>query len=189
MNWTVYLLALWLVLGLELSLKPALALGPTAIAPSLVLPLVIFVAMHAPSVAALWAAAVAGLLLDLTFPLALTTGGEVRVPGPSALGFTLASALTLNLRAMLIKRNPLTLLAMSIAGAIVAAIVVVALLTIRATYGDPIAFRPAPQLGARLLSSLYTGVAALLQALILFPMATLFGFTSHHAGHRRFTTR
>lgn len=189
MNWTVYILSLWILLGLELSLKPALALGPTSIAPSLVLPLVIFVAMHAPAALALWAAAIAGLLLDLTFPIALTTGGEVRVPGPSALGFTLAAALTLNLRAMLIKRNPLTLLAMSIAGAAVSAIVVVALLSIRAMYGDPITFRPAPQLGARLLSSLYTGIAALLEALILFPLATLFGFTSHHAGHRRFTTR
>jgi cell shape-determining protein MreD len=189
MNWPVFLLALWLLLGLELALKPALALGPTAIAPCLVLPLIIFVAMHAPAVAALWAALIAGLLLDLTFPIALTGGGEVRVPGPAALGLTLAATLVLNLRAMLIKRNPLTLLAMAVAGSLVWSVVVVALLSIRATYGDPIAWHAGAELATRLASSLYTGVAGLVEALILFPMATLFGFTSHHAGARRFTGR
>lgn len=189
MNWTVFLLSLWLLLGLEIGLKPALALGPTTIAPSLVLPLVVFVAMHAPAVGALWAAAIAGLLLDLTFPIGLEGGGEVRVPGPAALGFVLAATLVLSLRSMLIKRNPLTLLAMAIAGAIVSAVVVVALFTLRQATGDPIAWHAGSELGSRLASSLYTGVAGLLEALILFPMAALFGFTSHHAGQRRFTAR
>jgi rod shape-determining protein MreD len=189
MNWLVYLLALWVLLGLEIGLKPSLALGPTGIAPSLVVPLVVFVAMHAPAVAALWAAAVAGLLLDLTFPVPLEGGGEVRIPGPAALGLVLAAALVLNLRSMLIKRNPLTLAAAATVGAAVASVVVVALLTVRDLAGDPIVWRAGGELGRRLVSALATGVAGLVEALVLFPLAGAFGFTSHHSGGRRFAGR
>lgn len=189
MNWVVYLLSLWIVLGLELGLKPALALGPTSVAPSLVVPLVVFVAMHAPAVTALWAATIAGLVLDLTFPIGLEGGGEVRVPGPAALGLTLAAALVLNLRAMLIKRNPLTLGAASGVGAGVLAVVVVVAMSIREATGDPIAWRATSELGTRVLAALFTGIAGVALALVLFPLAGTFGFSAGAAGTRRFGGR
>ncbi|MCA9288464.1 MAG: hypothetical protein KDA05_07760 [Phycisphaerales bacterium] len=181
-------LILWVALGLELGLRPALALGPTGIAPSIVIPLVVFVAMHAPGMAAAWAAVAAGLLLDLTFPIGLEGGGEVRVPGPMAIGLLLAAAATTSIRGMLIKHNPLTVAAVSVVAALIAWLTAWALLGVRGLYGDPISFSAGPEFGRRILSSLYTGVVGGIEALVLFPIAGVFGFQSS-AGPRRMVPR
>ena len=189
MNRLTFAVALWILLGLDLGLKPVIALGPTAIAPSLILPLVVFVALHAPSVAALWAGLIAGLMLDLTFPIAIDGGGERRVPGPAALGTLLAVAMVLHLRSMLIGRNPLTLVALTVAAGLVQGAVVVAMLTARSIAGDPISHSAAEHLLARAGSAVYSGLAAGILALVLFPAAGLFAFPSHPPGSRRFSAR
>ncbi|MEZ6232784.1 MAG: hypothetical protein R3B68_01210 [Phycisphaerales bacterium] len=188
MNWLAYGIVLWVALGLELGLRPALALGPTGIAPSIVIPLVVFVAMHAPGMAAAWAAVAAGLLLDLTFPIGLEGGGEVRVPGPMAIGLLLATGATTNIRGMLIKHNPLTVAAVSVIAALIAWLAAWVLLGVRDMYGDPIAFSAGPEFGRRMLSSLYTGLVGGIEALVLFPIAGVFGFQSV-VGPRRMVPR
>ena len=47
MTWAVFAIAAWLLMGAELGVRHALALGPSWVAPSFVVPLLVFVAMFA----------------------------------------------------------------------------------------------------------------------------------------------
>lgn len=177
----------WLLLGLETGLRPALALGtsggPGVIAPSFVIPLAVYVAMLAPARAALWACVLLGLALDLTSVVPMASGGPpATLVGPRALGLLALGQFVLAARAIVIRRNPLSLVALSVGGALVAGVVSVALITLRGLY-DPIAFRPGSELAAHAGSAVYTGVAALLMS---WPMFRLSGFLGlgPHAGRR-----
>lgn len=185
MNRLAFVVIAWVLLGLELGLKSALELGSTGVAPSFVIPLGIFIAMGATPVRAVWSCVALGLLLDLTSSVPAVAGDPV-VLGPWALGMALAAQLVLAIRAMMIRRNPLTLAFLSAVGMAVAQVVVVALLTARSlAYGD-LAWNAGSQLVHRLGSSLYTGVLALVMALALIPMASILGL---QLGHSRFQPR
>jgi len=130
-NWIAFCAAAWLCFGLELGLKSALGLGQAAsgagqVAPSFVIPLAVFVGLSAPALPALWACLLLGLVMDLTWMR------EQMVVGPWATGFLLAGYLTLNVRGLMIGRNPVTMTAMSIVFAAVAGLVVVAATMVRA---------------------------------------------------------
>lgn len=176
MNWFVFALFAWLTLGLELGLKDVLQIGPTPIAPSFVLPLAVFVAMWAPGGITLWACFLLGAALDLTWQVPRTDGGVATILGPYALGFTLMGWLVLNMRGMVIRRNPATMAFLCVVGSAVAQTVVVALFTIRRLYGDPVAWEPAAELVARLAGSVYTGAIALVLSLAFFAATPLFQF-------------
>lgn len=187
MNAAAFALATLVCFALELGLKDVLQLGPRPIAPSFVLPLAVFVAMWAQPIPTLWAALTLGVLVDLTWAIPRTDGGVATILGPHAMGYLLMAWLVLNIRGMVIKRNPLTLAFLTILGGMVAQIVVVAMFTLRSLYGDPIPWNASSELVARGLSAFYSGLTALPLSLPLFALAGLFGF--HHAQPRRFGTR
>ena len=176
----------YVLLGLDLALRPALALGQAGASPQLLLPLMVFVALWATPRAALWTALTLGAAADLTTRWPLTGGFEtVCLLGPSALGYTAGAYLVLTARAMILRRNPLSLGALSVAAAALAAVVVVALLTLRHAFFDPaLVWSGRQELLTRLLSALYTGVAAIALTFALRPLTGVMGLSD--AASRRF---
>ncbi|GJM18801.1 MAG: hypothetical protein DHS20C14_10140 [Phycisphaeraceae bacterium] len=189
MNWGVFIILAWFALGLDLGLAPALAPGAGEVRPSFLFPLIVFVALRAPARTALWAGLIGGLMIDLTTPLARNGAPLATVPGPNALGTLIAAQLVLSTRAMVMHRNPLTMAVLTVAGAIVAGIAVVAVFTLRGFFGDSIIYESTHELGIALGCALYTGAAALLMSLPLFWLAPVFGFAGQgsHAQGGRFT--
>lgn len=180
----------YVLLGLELALKPTLGLGQSGIAPSLLIPLVMYVAMFAPAGPTLWLALLTGAAIDLTGPRALDGGGAIWVIGPHALGYALAGYAGLQLRALLVRGNPLSLAVLSLVAAVLAGIVAVAVLALRMQveqmlgYTARMAFAARGDLGARLGSAVYTAVVALPLAMVFRSMMGLLGLHDPHA--RRF---
>jgi hypothetical protein len=176
----------WLMLGLETGLKDTLSvnIGNIVGAPSFVIPLAIFVALCAPPIPALWACLILGLFLDLTSPQPTTTG-MLTVIGPYALGLLVAGQFVLVVRSVVLRRHPLTLVVLSIAGAVVMHIVVTALFTVRGLMGDAILFEPTAELLGRLLSAILTGGAAFVLALVFMPLAPLMGMPAIQARFAR----
>jgi cell shape-determining protein MreD len=180
-NILLFALLAWLATGLEMALPPVLDAGGSGVQPSFLIPLVVFVALHADARPALWSALVLGLLVDLIQPVALIDGGAATIPGPNALGFFLAAQMTLSVRGMVIRRNPLTLVVLSIVAAAVASVVVVAFMTLRGLFDPSLAWRGASELVPGLLSACYTGLTALVLSFPLFALTPFFGFPNLHA--------
>ena len=95
MKWPLPLLLGYLLLALEAPVREALRLGPTAASPSLVFPLVVFIALLASNGAAMWTALLIGLAVDLT---TLRGPGAIVIAGPHALGYAAAAYTILTLR-------------------------------------------------------------------------------------------
>ncbi len=187
MNIFLFALLAWVAAGLEIALPPVLDAGGSGVQPSFLIPLVVFVALHADTRPALWSALILGLVVDLIQPVALVDGGATTIPGPHALGFLLAAQMTLSLRGMVIRRNPLTLVVLSILGAAVASLVVIAFTTVRGLFDPSLAWRGAAELAPGVLSALYTGLTALVMSFPLFALTPFFGFPSLQAS--RFSRR
>ncbi|MEZ6244232.1 MAG: hypothetical protein R3B57_14450 [Phycisphaerales bacterium] len=186
MRWIVFALVSWVAFGLEIGLRPLLSPGQGNIAPSFVIPVLVYVALWSPARTALWAGLILGVVTDLTSAVDLNPVGAATVIGPHAIGYLLAAQLVVAARGVVIGRRPVTLVVLSVLAALVAGIVVVALFTIRGFY-DPIVWRPGSQLGFRTLSALYTGLTAAAMYLVLTPLAGAFQFQS--APNARFARR
>ncbi len=184
MRWTILLLVAAVVLGLQQAVQASLAVGQTSIAPSFAIPLVVFVALFASPMSAMWTALLIGLAIDLASPRGT---GDLIVAGPNALGYLIGAYFVLTVRALMYRRNPLTLMVLSIIACMLAEVFVVAVHSIRAMYSDAYAWSGLTQLGQRMLGALYTGIAGLVMSFVLFPMIPLFGF--HDPRERRFGAR
>lgn len=176
MNWFVLLFFAWVGFGLEMALLPVFDAGASGVHPSVVLPLLVFVALHAPRKHALWCAIVLGVSMDLLTPINHDNGGPVTLIGPYALGYLLAAQFIFSVRGMVIRRNPLTIAFLSMIASLIAEILVVALITLRSIVGDSIAWDAGDALIDHSLSSVYTGVAALFLSFIFFALTPAFGF-------------
>ena len=176
MNWLAFALASWVFFGLETGLRDALRVGSTQIAPSFVFVLVVFVALSAPVHTALGAALIAGAITDLLWPLPLSSGGVTYVLGPYALGYLIGAQLIVTIRALMMRRNPLTMGFLALVGGACAQVVVVALHTVRGLFYQGVEFNATSELVQRLGVAAYTGVLAVVLALLLIPMTPLFGF-------------
>jgi cell shape-determining protein MreD len=183
-NWITFLVISWVAFGLELGLRDALRLAPGDIAPSFIVPLIVYIALSAPARHVLWAALVLGVMIDLTWLIPRTDIGAASVLGPHALGAIVAAQLVLAIRGSVIRRHLLTLVILSIAAASVMAIVVVALMTVRDAFGDPIRFSPTSELGSRLLGACYTAGTAAAWALVMQLVDPAFQFQNER-GLRR----
>lgn len=177
MNWPATLILGYLFMGAELGLRDGLGLSPGGASPSLVVPFVVFIALHAPTTPALWTAILMGLCVDLT----TQRGPEgLVIVGPNALGFLLGAYFVLTIRGFMIRRNPWVLVLLSILTSMLAGIVVVAIFSFRKIYHEPIDFGSGHQLIERFFASLMTGGAALIVAALLFPVVGVFGFVDPH---------
>lgn len=185
MSWIFFLLMTWVAFGLELGFRDALRLSPGEIAPSFVVPLVVYVALSAPPRQALWAALLIGTLVDLTWLIPRTdAAATASVLGPNAIGMLVSAHFVIAVRGMVIRKHPLTLTVLSVCAAAVTQTVVVTFLTFRELYGDPIAFNPTSELVTRLGSALYTAATAFVMAIAFRPVDPLFNF-QHERGTRR----
>ena len=176
MNWFVFILGAWVCFGLELALKPVLDAGSQGVHPSMVVPLLVFIAINAPRKPTLWAAILLGAVMDLLSPIPAVDGGTLTIIGPHALGYLLGVHFVLAVRGMLIRRNPLTMIVISILVMMIAQIVVVAVFSARDLGASSIVWDAGDQLRARFFSSLYTGVSALLLSFVFFALGPVFGF-------------
>ncbi len=176
MNWFVLLFVAWIGFGLEMALLPVFDAGASGLHPSVILPLLVFVSLYAPRRHALWCAIVLGIATDLMTPINHDNGGPVYLIGPYALGFLLSSQFIFSVRGMVIRRNPLTIAFLSLLASLIAEILVVALITMRSLAGDPIEWYPRNALVEHTLSSVYTGVGALVLSFIFFALTPAFGF-------------
>lgn len=176
MNWLVFLIAVWITLGMEVGLRDAFQVGASSIAPSFLMVLLVFVSLWARPATLLGASAAIGVLMDLVHQLPTRDGETVVIVGPWALGCMAAGYTVLNFRGMMFRRNPITAgILAAIAGA-VAASVVVALLRIRSSYGLIEFGGAAAELWPRLASALYTGIVAVPMTWVLHRAGGLMGF-------------
>lgn len=177
----------WLAVGFETSLKAMLAVrvGNIVGAPSFIIPIVVIVALCAQPGPALWTALILGLLSDITAGVPTTTNETMYHIGPGAIGMVLGAQFVLLVRGMVIRRNPLTLVVMSISAGVIAAICTVAIITIRQfILRDPIEWSPTHELTQRLFSALITGGSALALSIVLLPLTPLLGLP-HSQAHIR----
>ncbi len=194
MVWPVFAIFAFSFLLLESGLRTLLAIGYTS--PSLMLILLVYISLWAPTTIAVWAALTLGLLVDLTTPVQVAhQAGDVSLIGPACLGYVAGSYVTVQLRGMVFRDSALaTAVLVFIAGAFVH-LVVVAILTMRALpwpVAEPIpGWNAADQLVARFLELLYTGVITVPIAYVLTRLKWLWGFNphagpgaSHHHGRR-----
>jgi hypothetical protein len=177
----------WLCLGLEVGLKGRLSfeIGTRLAAPSFVVPLAVFIAVCATPTQTLWTCLGLGLMLDLLSRVDVGRGTEtITVIGPHALGLLVAGQFVLLTRGLMIRRNPLTIVALSIPAALLMHIVIVAFFTIRQVYAPIATWSTTAELATRFVSSLLTGGSALAVSIVLMPMAPALGLQPVH-GRRR----
>ncbi len=179
MNWFMFAIAAWITLGMETGLRDALRIGHS-VSPSFVLPLAVFIALSAERKQTLWACFVLGLLVDLTTAVELSSQSAsaeaLTIIGPYALGFLLAGKFVLTTRSIVIRRNPITLVCLTFASALLVHIVVTSMLSIRASFIDQILFHGGTELLARLGQAVYTAVMALVIAIAAPILTPLLGF-------------
>ena len=185
MSWIAYAAALWLALGLELGLKPVPELGATGIAPSFVVILVVFIALHAPATTAVAAGMIAGLMLDLTHTVPLEGAAEsITIVGPYALGLMAGAYAVVVSRALMMQHNILTYGFLAFIASAVMSVFAVTLFTLRSYY-DPFLFSPGTQLFTRTGASLFTALLAIALVPLLRVFIGVFGFPSGGMGRRR----
>jgi rod shape-determining protein MreD len=175
----------YLLLGLELTVKRALALGSTgaeSVAPSFIVPFLVFLALSGPLVPTLWVAFLLGIAMDICSP---REGGAITVIGPYALGSMAGVYFVYTMRGFM-RRHWLSVIVLSVIASILIELVVVALFAVRGLYTvtEFVAWR---ELIRRVLSSLYTAATATVMAGVLLPLSGLFGFQDPH--QRRFVSR
>lgn len=152
----------YVLLGLELALRPALTLGMTGIGPHLVIVLAVFVAMCGQGIGIYWCAALLGLAVDLTTKHSTAQGLSTFVSmGPMALGFVLAAVTVVTLRGVMMRRSPLALPFLSLVACALAHIVAIFLLTIHSWMDPAMVWDLSRELGARMGSAVYTAVIAI----------------------------
>lgn len=177
MRWAPFLLLAWVFLGLEIGLRSAMPFGEAGIAPSFALILCVYVSMGATHAHAHWAALLLGACVDLASRRVLRGGGDVTVLGPNALGFLLACQLTLVMRGVVFRKNPLALAFLASVGGVVCAVLVTSILLFRSLY-DPTEIRAGTELWHGVLSAAYTGLLGLPLGAVLLALNPLLGFYS-----------
>lgn len=191
MNWIVFALIAWIMLGFEEGFRAALQLGSLAVTPSFVLVLIVFVSLWARPMAALAVGLILGVMMDLVY-LVPTSGGSgetVAVVGPWALGGLLAAYTVLNFRGMVFRHSPLTMGFLCAVSSALAQVLVLAILTVRSHYDIIDLGGASNQLWQRLGSAAATGILALVMAPLLNAAGPLLGFRAQRnmapSGRRR----
>jgi len=179
-RWGVFLIFAILAVAVDTSITGALSIR--GVVPSVSPLLAAFIALSAPPLTAMWACLLIGLLLDFTNPGMIGSDQVFHLIGPYALGYLFAANLVLPLRAMVFRRNPMTLGVFAGTFVVAAGLVYTMIWSIRGLYDPaPIVFggRTAlHELLNTLLRAVYTGALGVPLGWILARTAPLWGFTS-----------
>lgn len=171
MNWLVFSVGLWVVMGLELGLRDALALGPTGGAPSFAMIYLVFIALSAPRRTAIWAGLTIGLVLDLTRAMPAADGVTiVKSLGPMGLGGALAAYTATTVRASLYHRNPIAAPIVVGLATFLAYLVAIAVFTARTWYDPLVEISATREVGRALLTAGFTMVVAFVLGIVLRPI-------------------
>lgn len=193
MRWPVFAIFALTFLVLEDGLRTLLTIGYTT--PNLLLILMVFVGLWAPSMIAGWAAVILGVLTDLGSPIYdVDLVGDVALIGPACLGYLCGTYVICQLRGMVFRDSSLAVgVLVAVAGAFVH-LVIMAMLTVRGLpwpVGEPIpGWSAADQLVARFFDLLYTAVLAVPIGYVLIRLKWAWGFTpsgssAMGSGHHR----
>jgi cell shape-determining protein MreD len=182
MSLPLVLVLSWVAMGLETGLRDSLSLRGTAISPSFVLCLLVFIASFASEKHTRWTCVGLGLAMDMLSPVLLTTAaGEARIVGPHVLAFLLASQLVLQARSFMMRRNPVAIGVMCAAAAIITGLVLTTIYSLRAAMLDQMEWSALRDLTTRLGSAVYTGLVGILVAYALLPLAEWLGMSKTSA--------
>lgn len=167
MNWLVFLLLTWLMMGLDIGLPDLLVLGKGTIHPRFAIVLLVFVCLHAPPGALMLGAIMIGLLLDIVHKVPEQAGGDLVIIGPYALGCMLAAYAILTVRSVMHRKSPITLATLALLATLLIEVVRLTLLTARSFYDGLALESAASSLGNSFGVAVYTAVVALLLAPVL----------------------
>lgn len=176
MNALAAILAGYVCLVLDMTLSRSLELGDSGIVPRFVLPLAIWLALSASHRSALWSALALGAAIDLASPVRRVLD-DAYVLGPNALGYLAAAYLVVTVRGTVMRRNPLALVVFTLIGGVLAALVTVAVLFIRARTDSGMAgFFPTSELFGRAAGAAYSMLSAAAMAIPLRLVTPAMGF-------------
>ena len=195
MRWSIAILLAYLLLGIEIGARETLRYGDTGmIAPSFVVPLVVFVALWAPWTVSFWLGLGIGLMIDLLSPVPIASAGADGAPvmgglglatviGPYALGFAMMTQFVHVVRGVVIRRNPVAVVVIVVLASMVASVVVASAWLLQGMTDASVSVSALGVLRDGFLSSLYTGVIAVVVAPVLMLLTPVMGFpTGPRAG-------
>jgi cell shape-determining protein MreD len=188
MKWPLPLLVGYLLLALEAPVREALHLGPSGGSggsPSLVVPFIVFVCLFASSGAAAWTALLLGLCTDLS---TLRGDEALVIIGPYSLGYLAIAGFILKVRPLVVRKNPVTIVVLSVLSDLLAAFIIVFILGLRrmlfwGSWSDGAAEPLLTELWHRSVGACYTALPALGLGLIFLLLTPWFGF-NEAAGRR-----
>ena len=178
MNWLVVGILSWIALGMERGLKDAFQLGDSAIAPSFIVVLVVYIAAWARRPQALVLGLLIGLAADLLADHSTAPQGDVlTIVGPEAIGMLLAAYTVSIMRAWMLRSSSLAIGVMSIIACAVSGVLGLTLLKMH-NMAEALALGPASsELGQRMGTALYSGIVAVPLAMGLNFIRPLLGFS------------
>jgi len=185
-NWLIFALTTYVLLGLQVGLRPLLMIDVAGgVFPSFLLILMVFLGLSAAPMTVAWAALILGCLIDL-----MPTTGDVAILGPAALGYLVGSYAVVQLRSLLFRESILTLAIMVFAVGLFVNLTEVAIYSFRGLgflADDPIpGWSAFDELVRRFLVLLYSAAVAVPVGWALFRMGPLWGFAGGGRAERVF---
>lgn len=184
MNWFAFAVLLWVFAGLDVGFRETFQLGHLAIAPAFTPLLAVFIALWAPSAHAAGACLLIGLVADVTRVTPTESGYAVTVVGAYALGYLAACTLVLNFRSILLRRNPLTFVALAVVFMAITEVVEFMFLRVRSRYDELVLLGVGVDLAQRGGSVVLTGLLAIVIGPILTFIAPIVGLDLSHGTRR-----
>lgn len=176
MNVLVFAIATYLVLVLQIGLRPLLALpelGPGGVTPDLILIFLVWIGLMAPGSVVMWVALLLGVLVD-------ATQGPIhgaQVLGPTTLGYVAGGLALLQLRGIVVRESVLTLAVSTLFVGIFVYLVIILVFTLRGLLIEPIVgWNTADQMVRGFQTLIYTVIVSVPMGLILFRAQPLFSF-------------
>lgn len=186
MRWLTIAIFAYVLLGLEQGMAVGLSLpGGYSAAPGLLLILMVFIGLSAPSQVALWAAVALGLLYDLAHPVMVNDAhgaANVVILGPGAIAFLLGTFVLLRSRVLVYRGSLISIVLFTFIAGIFVHLAIVFIFALR---GVPFAFFPGEQLVGwswsgelvrRFLSLCFTAFLALPVGWVLLRCFGMFAF-------------
>lgn len=176
MNWLVFGIATYLVVVIQVGLRPLWTLpqvGPSGVSPDLILIFLVWIGLLAPGRVVMWVALLLGVLVD-------ATQGPIQgaqVLGPTTLGYVAGGFALLQLRGIVVRESVLTLAVSVLFVGMFVYLATIVIFTFRGVLIEPIAgWHVADELVKAFQTLIYTVIASLPIGFLLFRAQPLFSF-------------